>query len=486
SNGSLSDYVDAFFEMPALGGGFVWDWRDQGLAEIDHQDRFYWAYGGHYGDEPNDANFNINGLVGPDGVPHPALREYRWAARPVTATLGADGHVIVENRRSFTDTRDLEFHWLLLRDGVRVEDGTLSPVVPPGETLTLDPFLSATPDDAAEWHLTVSWTLRDATDWAEAGHVVAWDQLTLKAPARPALPALNLGASQTPPFQSQTVRNGNLAVRFDPHGAISAISLGDEGVLASPMTACVWRAPTDNDGGKPGARPLFQNKTAEWVSYGLNDLQSSEVTSEAWAAPGGTVQSVARTWRGVNGHALAHQSRVQFSTDGLVFEETLIVPEAWQDLPRVGLRFEIAASFDQIEWFGLGPDESYPDRKGAQSFEVWHSTIAEQYHPYVRPQEYGAHDETRWARVLNAAGDGLQFTFPTPLSFTARPHHDVDLNQAETLAQLKTRETTEVHIDAAVRGLGTAACGPDALPQFRVGPGTYAFRWILNAVKAEA
>ena len=230
---------------------------------------------------------------------------------------------------------------------------------------------------------------------------------------------------------------------------------------------------------------MFQSKTNEWVGYGLNDLQSSEVTCQAWAAPGGTIQSAERTWRGVNGHALTHKTLVQFSPDGWGFEETLIVPEAWQDVPRVGLRFEIAAPFEQFEWFGLGPDESYPDRKGAQTFEVWHSTIGEQYHPYVRPQEYGAHEETRWARLLSEAGDGLQFRFPEPLSFTARPHHDVDLNQAETLAQLRTRETTEVHIDAAIRGLGTAACGPDALPQFRVGPGTYAFRWVLQAVKAD-
>lgn len=486
SNGSLSDYVDAFFEVPALGGGFVWDWRDQGLAETDDQGRFYWAYGGHYGDEPNDANFNINGLVGPDGVPHPGLNEYRWCARPVTARLDEDGAVIVENRRSFTDTSDLEFHWLLLRDGVHVEDGTMWPVLAPGEALKLDPFLSAATDATAEWHLTLSWSLKNGTDWAEAGHVVAWDQLTLQTPNRPKVPPLNLGPSQTPPFQSQTVRNGDLAVRFDTEGAIHSISLGDEVALVSPITACVWRAPTDNDGGKPGARPLFQNKTAEWVSYGLNDLQPNGLKSEAWAAPGGTIQAVERSWRGVNGHALTHKTLVQFSSDGLIFEETLIVPEVWEDLPRVGIRFEVAKAFDQFEWFGLGPDESYPDRKGAQTVEVWHSSIEEQYHPYVRPQEYGAHEETRWARLLTEAGAGLQFSFPAPLNFTARPHHDADLNQAETLAQLKTAGTTEVHIDAALRGLGTAACGPDALPQFHVGPGTYAFRWVLQAVKADA
>ena len=162
---------------------------------------------------------------------------------------------------------------------------------------------------------------------------------------------------------------------------------------------------------------------------------------------------------------------------------------AWLAIVMMGLLIGITflATQDSVRgWFGLGPDESYPDRKGAQTVGIWQSSIADQYHPYVRPQEYGAHEETRWFRLRKADGEGIQITLPRPLSFTARPHHDVDLNEAETLAELTPGATTEVHIDTAVRGLGTAACGPDALAPYRVGPGTYQFRWELSFIEGES
>ena len=161
------------------------------------------------------------------------------------------------------------------------------------------------------------------------------------------------------------------------------------------------------------------------------------------------------------------------------------MPDAWQDLPRVGIRFETASALKRLEWFGLGPDESYPDRYRAQMVGLWYSTIAEQYHPYVRPQEYGAREQCRWFRLLDEDGAGLEITLPNPLSFTARPYHDVDLNAAETIAELTSRGSTEVHIDAGMRGLGTGACGPDTLPQYRLEAGTYTIHWRVRAIKSE-
>lgn len=485
SNGSLAAYVDAFFNEPALAGGFVWDWRDQGLAETDADGNFYWAYGGHYDDEPNDANFNINGLVGPDGAPHPALREYKWAARPVVAHLDADGTISVENRRSFQDTSDLDLHYELLRDGMSVESGVMSPVIAPGQRQQLAPFLSAATSTDAEWHLTLSWRVREASAWAEAGHCVAWDQLVLASRSIEDTQFSDPRGTLSQPHDALTLQHDELFLEFDQDGLIGGMSAGCEEVVLTHVTPCVWRAPTDNDGGKPGARPLFQNRTAEWVGYGLNTLRPGAFSAEAWSTLSGLIKRFERVWHGTDDQQLNHRTLVHFPDDKIVFHETLIIPEAWKDLPRVGVRFEVAAEYDQLEWFGLGPDESYPDRKGAQTVGIWQSSIADQYHPYVRPQEYGAHEETRWFRLRKADGEGIQITLPRPLSFTARPHHDVDLNEAETLAELKRGATTEVHIDAAVRGLGTAACGPDALAPYLVRPGTYQFRWELSFIEGE-
>ena len=461
SNGSIAASVDAFFAEPALAGGFVWDWRDQGLAEHDEDGRFYWAYGGHFGDTPNDANFNINGLVGPDGAPHPALREYKWAARPVVSEWIGTGQMRCENRRVFTDTSDLCLHWCVSRNGVTIEEGTLSPVLQPGETRELSLPVQAEMGGDGEWHVTVYWSLVDATDWAEAGHSVAWDQdLVGGAPVAPAVKKQSADGF--------SVLAGELLHAGNP-------------VFAAPITACVWRAPTDNDGGKPGTRPLFQSKTSEWVRYGLNALQPGELRMEQ------AVETVliTRDWAGLDGETLIHRSEWAVSDDQVKFDETLLIPDAWKDLPRVGIRFELAERLSQLHWYGLGPDENYPDRCGAQTVGLWRFSVADQYHPYVRPQEYGAHEQCRWFQLLDETGTGFQFALERPLSFTARPHHDVDLNEAETLAELTAAGTTEIHIDAAQRGLGTAACGPDALPEYLVGPGTYRFRWTLSAIQPD-
>jgi beta-galactosidase len=485
SNGSITDYVHAFFSEPALAGGFVWDWRDQGLAETDEEGRFYWAYGGHFGDQPNDGNFNINGLVGPDGVPHPALREYMWAGRPITAQLSAEGAIILENRRAFADTSDLELHWQLMRDGKRVETGVLAPSLAAGDRAPLEtPYATALTDEA-EWHLLLDWRLREDTGWAVAGHSLAWDQLILRVPETPDTEIPDLCAAELHAHDAVSLQQGDLLLEFGSSGEIARVLADAEPAILSPITPTLWRPPTDNDGGKPGARPLFQNRTAEWVGYGLNALQPGALQAAAYLVKGRQVKTFERLWRGTDDEHLVHQTLVSFPGDKIVFDETLIVPEAWKDVPRVGIRFEVSELFDQFSWFGLGPDESYPDRKGAQTVGIWRSTVADQYHPYVRPQEYGAHEETRWMCLQDAHGAGLKITLPKPLSVTVRAHHATDLNEAETLAELRMRGGTEVHIDAAVRGLGTAACGPDTLPPFRVGPGAYHFRWQLEAIKSD-
>jgi beta-galactosidase len=476
SNGSISAYVDAFFAEPALAGGFVWDWRDQGLKATSENGKTYWAYGGHFGDEPNDANFNINGLVGPDGVPHPALREYQWAARPVVAKFEQPNRLILQNRRVFEDTSDIALDWQLLRNGVAIEDGRINPVVPAGEAVALDPEFQSDLDDLGEWHLSLTWRLMDRCAWAPEGHVIAWDQFSLRSPAaKPVIPT-----RRRPMIRPLT--HCGMGLSFGSEGEITEINLASGKAIETAIIPSLWRAPTDNDGGKPGARGLFANRTAEWVSYGLNNLQPGPVRTVDLPREYGLALGFERDWVAHNGETLAHKSAWRLAQDGIVVDETLIVPAAWKDLPRIGIRFETAQAFQRLEWFGLGPDESYPDRCGAQTVGLWSSSVSEQYHPYVRPQEYGAREQCRWFRLLDADGEGLQFSFPVPLSFTARAYHDADLNEAETLAELSPRARTEVHIDVGMRGLGTAACGPDALSPYLLGPGTYQFRWQMSVV----
>jgi beta-galactosidase len=477
SNGSIGEYVDAFYAEPALGGGFVWDWRDQGLAETDAQGRFYWAYGGHFGDEPNDRNFNINGLVAPDGTPHPALKEYQWAARPVIAAHVGGRTFALTNRRVFEDTRDLSLLWSVLRNGVVIEQGDMRPVIAAGETQTVDIPFTETGSEVGPVHLRIVWATLDTRPWASAGHWVGWEQIELQ-PHQEQLETVTMPTA--PRNQDGAIEIGAFTLQFDDAGDIACVMREGEPIIVGGVAACVWRAPTDNDGGKPGLHASPFPKTCDkWVRYGLNALQRTQVEIVGDVSDGSSALGLKRTWRGADGQILSHHSVWSFSDEGIQIDETIIVPEAWNDVPRVGVRFEVPQSLSQLKWAGLGPDESYPDRCGAQMHGVWESSVADQYHPYVRPQEYGAHEQVHAFELLDGAGAALKIVLPQPLSFTARAHHDVDLNEAETLAELQIGETTEVHIDAAMRGLGTGACGPDALPPYIVGPGKYAFSWKI-------
>lgn len=490
SNGSLAAYVDAFFAEPALGGGFVWDWRDQGLAEVDAGGRFYWAYGGHFGDEPNDGAFCFNGLIAADGLPRPALREYAWAARPMTARL-ADGMLLLTNRRSFADSSDLAAHWALQRDGVAVAEGILDCLLAPGESRAVALPCALPADDGAAWHLLIEWRLKDDQPWTSAGHALAWDQVALAAPRAIALPKMGLA------YRDAGLRNWMLwgrsgVISLDDNGAIESVAIDQQPVISSDISLCLWRAPTDNDGGKPGTRTYFPTPGAGWVDLGLNALRCVERTTAL-----GSELELVRRWRGVEPPAredweeaeevdeIIHESRLLVDRDGIWFREQITIPRHWYDIPRIGIRFEVPQALDQFSWLGLGPDESYPDRCGAQTFGRWRSSIAAQYHPYARPQEHGAHQQVRQFSLSNKAGDGgFTVILPQPLAVTVRGHHDADLNEAETLAELarlaEQRTTHEVHIDVAMRGLGTAACGPDVLPPYKVHGGFYCFWWRIE------
>jgi beta-galactosidase len=177
--------------------------------------------------------------------------------------------------------------------------------------------------------------------------------------------------------------------------------------------------------------------------------------------------------------AAEHHTTSTVLLDGsVVFDEEIVVPAAWDDLPRVGVTFTMPIENSHLRWFGRGPLESYPDRKASQRLGLWTSSVADQYHPYVRPQEHGCHVDCRWFELLDGHGHGIRVS--GDVMFSARRHSDEELTNAETLSGLHGGEVIEVHVDAIMRGLGTGACGPDTAPMYRSGSGPFRWRWTLS------
>lgn len=492
SNGSLSDYWAAFERHRGLQGGFVWDWIDQGLERTDPAGARYFAYGGDFGDVPNDANFCINGLVGPDRVPHPALAELATLAQPVGVEPGdlARGRLRIRNKREFRDLSDLRGRFLVEVDGRPRQRGPLPKLTAgPGETQEVRLDLRPAPLEAGEeaW-LTLSFVLGRATDWAPRGHEVAWAQLRLpwKARARPASnaharPTSNARARRPAPSEEPAlarsegcvaVAAGKSRLEFEEaSGRLVRWCVGDRVLVASGPALCAWRAPTDNDGIK-AVGGQEQKPMGRWQAWGLEALAPKAEPARVRQLRNGAVELVAHE---ETPHGLAHRAVWRIGPDGVVeLRSAFQVPDALDDLPRVGLLLVLAPELEGLAWLGRGPHESYPDRRAGARRGRFESSVSDQYVPYVVPQEHGHHVDTRWVVLRSVDGPGLRVSsLGAPFGFSASHFSASDLFAARHTNEIIPRPEVFLHLDAAHRGLGTGSCGPDVLPRYRIRPGRH-------------
>jgi beta-galactosidase len=465
SNGTLADYWDAIESTPGLQGGFIWEWWDHGLVQKLPDGTERWAYGGDFGDDPNDGNFCTDGLVWPDRRPKPALWEHKQIAAPVVAWADARqlaaGSIEIGNRQYWRDTSWLKALYEVSVDGRVVREGELNvPAIGPGETATVElPGGAAGDRDDArgEGYLTIRFLTRDDLPRAPAGFEIAWSQFPILGPTASRSSASDLGDRVADPgahSQASTVDDAGFLVHE---------------LLASPPTLSLWRAPTDNDRiGGMGRR---------WRSGGLDRLErrltsidrengETRVCTEYALPSSGTVR---------------HEQRFRGLSDGgVAVEEVATIPGDLDDLARVGTILELVPGLERLIWFGTGPHETYPDRKRGGRIGRWESTITDQHVAYIRPQENGGHADVRWLELRDERGRGVRLTLGEPGQVSATHYRAEDLAATSHSVELTPRPETIVHLDAAHRGVGTASCGPDTLPQYLVGPGEYRWSWTLE------
>ncbi len=433
SNGSLSNYWEAITTTPGLQGGFIWEWKDHGIRQVLPDGSIRLAYGGQFGDTPNDCNFVADGLVGSYGEPHPAMREVAWVYRPVTVSGGRRSTLRISNRQSFTDLAWLQAEWELIVDGRVARRGRLAlPHVAPHAFVDVA-MPAVVPAGAVEVQLTVRFRTRTDQPWAPKGHLVAWDQVTLRS------------APRTRPVPA-------------PSGTATAAQV--ERVLTRPVELALFRAATDNDGFKlmPELRQRIRVGGAalqSWLEAGLDRLPADELVD--------------------------HRVERREVAGGIEFHHTVVVPPELVDLPRVGATFGLPGRFSQVRWFGRGPHENYPDRNAGALLGTWQQAPDDS--PYLVPQEFGLRTDCRWFELIDPArGQTLrvEVLVPSALHCSATHFTANDLFEATTATELEPRKDLVVHLDVAHRGLGTASCGPDVLPQYRLRAGTFRFAYRLS------
>jgi beta-galactosidase/beta-glucuronidase len=489
SVGNLVEYWEAIKNNHGLQGGFIWDWVDQGLLKTDENGRQYWAYGGDFGDEINDMNFCINGLVFPDRSPHPALVEVKKVHQPVAVRARdlAEGCVEIVNKYDFTRLDHLRGSWEVAMDGAVIQHGEL-PVLstPPGGTEWIQiPYSQPRLAPGAEVFLTLRFRLSADTSWAEAGHEVAWEQFKLPFSAEPvALSLKNMDALAISSTDGLLIICGqDFEVGLDhANGQITYYDWKGVKLIQSGPILNAWRAPTDNDGFKwdPSKHgKLYQ----QWLKAGINRLEyklqslklqqpeaqwikiTTELAAQAREVPAG----------------FQHSLTYHIYGNGAIRVDLYVKPFGEiPPLPRLGLAVVVPAGFENFTWLGRGPQESYVDRKAGVGLGLYHGTVDEQYVPYIMPQENGNKTDVRWAALSNAQGIGL-LAIAEPLMETSVSHYAVDrLYRAMHTNELERSSEVFFNLDLRQCGLGGASCGPGTLDKYLVWPFEQRFSVLLR------
>ncbi len=474
SNGGLSDYYQAFESIPGLQGGFIWEWIDHGIKQQLPDGREYWAYGGDFGDNPNDANFVCDGMVWPDRTPHSAMYEFKKLAQPIEIKWQKNKNFFlqIKNKNHFRTYNSLTANWRLLIDGKTVDKGTISlPAIKPQTNKAIRWKAPTSQYTGHEASLFIEIKNSKKEMWAPKGHIIAWQQLTLPAsfvtaPApkqTPPPPALNIVNEK-----KFTILEAGKTKIYAGKSGIEQITHNGKELFASPPEFSIWRAPIDNDGLKLWTGQ--ENKPlGRWRKLGLDKIKTRTENFSVRKTKNGTVC----TW--------------QFSSTGrnkwndFKWNYTLSVPEKnsirirsvfnindeIKDIPRIGLLFSLVPGFEQLQWLGLGPHENYPDRKAGSWRALHSSTVTEQYIPYIMPQEHGLKCDVSYL-TLGSGKNKLKISSPKSFMFNASHFHPQDLTNAFHTTDLVPRKETILCIDAAHRGLGTGSCGPDTDKKYQI------------------
>lgn len=470
STGNLVEYWELIRSERRLWGGFIWDWVDQGLRRTGTEqsdDEQWWAYGGDFGDEPNDGAFCCNGLVTPDREPHPALQEVKAVYSPVGLRMVGDDRLAIENRHQFLDLSVYQVSWKLYTDGQLTHSGQLDPgvVLAGHETLMPVPVQrSGLTIEAHHW-LTVTVIRRNRTSWADADHEIANLQCRVHGSIR--------DTSRTLTSRAQA----DLEYEISPEtGALASLRVHDNELLTGPMEPWV-------------TRPLTQNDMAAF---------GPERAAERWAAAGyDRLELVARSINEVEeGHesnvllrceetGVAFRFRTRFEKSaGLLIITTHFAPlrqspALLPHLPRLGHRLRLIGSLSKLEWLGRGPEETYSDRHTGAAIGRWQGEVAEQRYPYIVPQESGNHHAVTWAALRSEGGTGFTLFGDGPLDVNAGIHDETDVNSARHHHELHPLDEVHLHVDHRHSGVGNGSCGPGTLERHRVPPVPARWRWAI-------
>lgn len=401
SCGSTDEYTTLWDKYPCLQGGFVWDWVDQSILTKDDQGREYLAYGGDFGDEPNDGHFCGNGLLFGDRRITPKYYEIQKLYQYVDfcAVDPVRGQVEIKNKYLFTDLADFELYWCQCSDKGVFRDGVVEVQLAPGEKKVLDLELGRPCN--TEFYLNLELRTKEETLWCPAGFAVAKEQFVIDAFANTydeLVADAPLLVDDT--YGSLRVMSDDVNIRFErrERNQLVSIKVGGEELLQGPMRFNFWRALTDNDRGtRAGSRlgcwrdagdtPGIYNNT----KWSIENYKILDGGKKVVVVSGATVCTQPEC---------KGQVVYTITSKGMEVDMQFFPNDTLPEIPEVGLLFELPPDFENLTYLGAGPEENYIDRCNATQIGLYNTTVTDLYTDYLKPQECGNRTGVRYATLV--------------------------------------------------------------------------------------
>ena len=452
SCGAMHKYTDLTDREPRYQGGFVWDWADQSIYKTGRDGKPFLAYGGDFQERPTDWEFSGNGIVyGGDHAPSPKMQEVKFNYQNISVVF-SHGFFTVVNKNLFTNTERFAACAILLREGKEWRRFPLEAAVAPLSQENI-PFPEALTQEIAflresapgdELAVTVSFTLKENTLWAKAGHEVAFGQTVL--PREVKKPACTAPLEIVQGTFNLGVRGEGFSVLFSAlRPGLSSYVYGGRELLVQMPAPNFWRAPTDNDRGNQMPQRYAQWKLASLYAAAetVPDIEPRE-------------HSIRVAYRYKLPTAPESGCTVSYEVfgDGTVKTELDYTPvEGLTDMPEFGMLFRLPAELETLRWYGLGPAETYADRMRGGRLGIWEGAVRDQLAGYLRPQECGNHCGVRWAHVLDRKGRGIEFAGDA-LSVNVLPWTPHELENALHAHELPPVNYTVARVALQQMGIG--------------------------------
>lgn len=490
--GNLREYQDLFEKYPRLQGGFIWEWYDHGLKEVGKEGQTIYCYGGDYGDKPNNGNFCIDGLLRPDKVMSSGLLNYKQVIAPLVLEMfnAAEGEFVLRSKRYFRDSSDTVLEYRIWGGERTLLSGILTELVVDAQSSTgfripeIPELLKQQENKSFEKdaiYIDFRILYREENAFAKKGEELSAQQFVLREEgyysakaglgmdiseektAFPASDGEHADSAKIHVEESNTTlsfRNNHFAIRFDKvSGKLETLSYSGEDYITSGPILNMLRANIDNDmyKVKDWNEKYFiykQQEQLEGISYQEEPFGYSVLVNTHFSS-----LSMAFGFKGEYSYKIYRDGTVELDLSMKGFRYSSFAPEF---IPRIGVELSVPGKLSEVSWYGLGPEENYPDVQEHTRIGVYKKQIEEMHENYVMPQENGHREGTQWITLGNSEGS-LQIVSSNPIGFDAHNYTIEALEQAKHLGEIRKSEDIILHLDAKHSGVGSNSCGEEQI-----------------------